>query len=872
MKQAFVIILLFASVISAQSVLDDSLAVQSDSTTGLTSLDSLHASGPDSLPPAKKKADLEGPIKYWAELISLQDNGNIIQLSGNAKMEYQDMTLTAAHIKIDRQTNTLYAQGSPDSVDADSNLVYTSTPVFTEKGDEPMHGDFIEYNFKIKRGKITMGTTKMDPGYYKGEQINKIGEKTLLVKTGYFTSCEYIDNPHFYFKSDQMRMKVKDKVVAKPIVFYIADVPLGWFPFGIFPNKRGRHSGIVIPKYGENRVGGRFLRDMGYYWVPNDYFDAKFLVDFYDKIGFSYSTDFRYKIRYLLNGSLSGEYFPRDPSSGLRKERWRIRYNHSQTIDPTLRISGNGSFVSDKNFSRQLSSNVDDRLNQNLTSTLSLNKSWKGTKNSMSLSFYRNENLSTESTTMTLPKLSFNRSQSSIYETITGKKLGAARSWYQNIYFSYNANGERTEAKKNVTPKDSIEKVFEESTKQGIRHNLSFSSPQKVLKYFNITPSVSYTEDWVDKINAGRYDDSTGKVIESAKNQFAARRTFSGSIGTKTTLYGLFEPNIGNLKFIRHKMDPSVSFSFAPNFSDPSYGYVKTFYDSSGKKILVDKFSKSMYGGTSRGETRRMSMSLANNLQGKLIDDEGKEKKIDLLTANFSTGYNFLRDSLRFDNLSSSIRTKIMGKDLSFTMVHTFYKPNSKGESQINKFEKFPRLLSFRTSYGFTIDNKTFRKKEGDEGLQGRQNKKTTTENENGNQDQIDQDEGVLESGGIQVEERDYIKETKNISLPWSASFNLNYSLNKSNINDPDERIDLTARAKFELTKNWKVSWNARFDLVEKEITTNSFSIYRDLHCWEMSFDWQPLREYYSFQINVKASALQDIKVTKHPSRSVYTY
>jgi lipopolysaccharide assembly outer membrane protein LptD (OstA) len=798
---------------------DDSLSVQSDSTNSLTLTDSLQSlSKQDSLPPAKKKGDLEGPIKYWAELITLSDDGNIIQLSGNAKMEYQDMTLTAAHIKIDREKNTLYAQGKPDSIDADSNIVYTGTPIFTEKGDEPMNGDFIEYNFKTKRGKITMGTTKMDPGYYKGEQVNKIGEKTLLVKTGYFTSCEYIDNPHFYFKSNEMRLKMKDKVVAKPIVFYIADVPLGWFPFGIFPNKRGRHSGIVIPKYGENRVGGRFLRDMGYYWVPNDYFDAKFLVDFYDKIGFSYSTYFRYKVRYMLNGSLSGEYFPRDPSSGKRKERWRIRYSHSQTIDPTLRISGSGSFVSDKDFSKQLSSNVDDRLNQNLTSTLSINKNWKGTKNSMSLSFNRNENLQTGSTSMTLPKLSFNRSQSSIYETVTGKKLGAARNWYQNIYFSYNANGERNETKRNITTEKDTVDIFDESTKQ----------------------------------------------------QFAARRTFSGSIGTKTTLYGLFEPNIGNLKFIRHKMDPSISFSFAPNFSDPSYGYVKTFYDSSGKKILVDKFEKSMYGGTSRGETRSMSISLANNFQGKLIDDEGNEKKIDLLTANFSTGYNFLAEEKNFSHLSTSIRTKILGKNLDFRTTHSFYKPDSAGKGEINEFEKFPRLLTFGTSFGFTIDNKTFQKKEDEEGSQSRRKKSKTAESDTTRLDQMDEDEGILRTGGIQVEERDYIKETKNISLPWSATFNLNYSLNKDDVKNPVERIDLTARAKFELTKNWKVSWNARFDLVKKEITTNSFSIYRDLHCWEMSFDWQPLRDYYSFQINVKASALQDIKVTKHPSRSTY--
>ena len=319
-------------------------------------------------------------------------------------------------------------------------------------------------------------------------------------------------------------------------------------------------------------------------------------------------------------------------------------------------------------------------------------------------------------------------------------------------------------------------------------------------------------------------------------------------------------------------MDPSISFSFAPNFSKESYGYVKTFYDSSDTKVLVDKFVNSLYGGTSRGETRSMNISLANNFQGKLIDDEGKEKKIDLLTANFSTSYNFLAEEKNFSNLSTSIRTKILGKNLDFRTTHSFYKPDSLGSGAINEFEKFPRLLTFGTSFGFTIDNKTFQKKEDEEGSQSRRKKNKTTDSDTTSQSQTDEDDGILRTGGIQVEERDYVKETKNISLPWSASFNLNYSLNKNDVNNPVERIDLTARAKFELTKNWKISWNARFDLVKKEITTNSFSIYRDLHCWEMSFDWQPLRDYYSFQINVKASALQDIKVTKHPSRSTYAY
>ena len=813
--------------------------------------------------PAPAKSGLDGPIRYWAEDISLQNNGNDIILQGQAKMVYEDMTLTAWEIRIDREKSTLYARGRVDSVDARGSPIYSDQPVFDEKGQEPMSGDFLEYNFNTRRGKVTMGKTQMDPGYYKGENINKIGDKTLLVRTGYFTSCEDIDDPHYYFRSERMRVKIRDKVIAEPIVFYIADVPLFWLPFGIFPNKRGRHSGIVIPKYGENRVGGRFLRDMGYYWAPNDYFDASLLTTFYDRIGFTYSADLRYTLRYHLNGGLSGEYFPRDPSSGQRKERWRVNYQHSQQIDPTFRIAGSGSFVSDKNFSKQLSPNQDDRLNQNLSSNLSINKSWKGTKNSMNASFSRLQNLQTGQTTTTLPNFSFNRSQSSIYETITGKSLGSRRSWYQNIYYSYSTNASRQESK--IPIKDdtgALTDEFTETTKQGMQHQLNFNSPQTLLRHLNVQPSLAYREAWVDEINVAEYDSTQKIIVESKKKQFAARRTFTSSVGVNTKLYGLFEPNIGSLKFIRHTVDPTVSISYTPDFSSPFYGYVTTVRDSLGRPVKIDKFKNAISGRTPTSKSQNMNISLRNFFEGKLVDEDGKEKKFDILTVNMSTSYNMLADSLKWSNLSTSFRTKILGKDINVSSTYSFYKPGRDGTGNRDSFAPFPRLLNLSTSLGFSITNKTFQKKDAKK----ERDQKDAADTSTGDEDR----EGILTSQGIQFEKRDYLEETKDIEIPWSTSFNINYSLSRANVNNPVQRIDMSARANFQLTKNWKVSWNARFDLEEKNMTSSSFSIYRDLHCWEMSFDWQPLFGYYSFQINVKASALQDIKVTKHPTRSTY--
>ena len=848
-------ILLLISIISPLQAQTDSTAAD-DSLRYAAPVDSLQS---DSLAIKNKKGDeLEGPVRYKAEKIRITNGGDEIFLEGKAEVKYQTMTLTAEKIRLDRKSNKLFAEGILDSIGADSSKHYRGTPVFSEKGEEPIEGRFIEYDFNTRRGKITFGSTEMEPGYYKGDRINKLADSTFIIQTGYFTSCDNKECPHYYFKSSKMRIVVKDKVVAKPIYFYIADVPLMAIPFGVFPNKRGRHSGIVVPTFGENQYGGKYLRNIGYYWAINDYMDATFLTDFYDKLGLTYSGRFNYARRYKLKGSFYGEYYPKDPSTGKNSQRWQFGFNHSQTIDPTFTITGSGRFVSDATFLTDTSPNANKRLDQNMTSNITARKSWKGTKNSMTLSLSHIYNLQTGRVDYTLPNLSFNRSQTSIYETVTGKKSGAGRqTWYQKVYFSYNSSLKNTGAH---IPDDTLD-TFTDELKSGWRHNLSFSAPNKVFKYLNITPSFAYTEDWITDVTEASYDSTTNEIVEDKVKSFAARHTFNFSIGAKTNLYGLFPLHMGKFKYLRHKLEPSVNFNFAPDFSSPFYGYFDEVADSNGVVQKIDRFKNSAFGSTPTRSRRSMSIRLGNFFQGKTIDEEGVEKKFDILTANFSTNYDFLADTLNWSQLSSQFRTKIYNKTISVTTRHSFYEARSTGSGESSQFllsnGRLPRLISLTTSFGMTINNKTFSKDKKDEKEEPETDKK---------EEYYDN----LNTGYMQHERYNYAEEIKNFSAPWSVSFNINYSLNKANIYNTTQRIDLSLRWNMQITKNWKLSWNSRFDLRNRVMTMQNINIYRDLHCWEMAFDWQPLIGYYGFKINIKSSVLQDIKLTKHPSSSGY--
>ena len=327
-----------------------------------------------------RSATIEGPVRYKAEFIRFNVPEQTTEMRGKVRIEYQNITLTAGEVSIDWRQNRMIAMGVADSTDSLGNAVYRDLPVLVEKGDSPITGFRLDYDFRTKRGRVLEGRTEMDPGYYRGERIRKIGNETLLIRDGYFTTCDNEDHPHFYFRTNRMRVRVKKTAVAKPVYLYIADVPILAAPFAVFSLRKGRRSGIILPNYGENSYGGRFLEDFGYYWAPNDYMDLTLLASFYERTGLNYTGKLVYKKRYSLDGVVDGSYAPKDVTTGEKRERWQLRFRHNQTIGQTWSITGQGNFTSDKNYLSDYYTDYDQRTNQNLETNVSVRKKLPGSR------------------------------------------------------------------------------------------------------------------------------------------------------------------------------------------------------------------------------------------------------------------------------------------------------------------------------------------------------------------------------------------------------------------------------------------------------------------------------------------------------------
>jgi len=797
-------------------------------------------------------------IRYSAKSIESFVDQRITILVGDAEVRYKDLTLKAGKITVEWDKNLLTAEGLPDTTNgASGDSVaerYTAMPVLDQGGEE-MTGFKMEYNFKTEKGRVIRGRTEYEGGRYFGNQIKLVAPKVLNVSRGEFTTCDKPEQPHYHFWSRRMKLLAGDKVIAKPIVLYLGSIPVAALPFGIFPQRTGRHSGILIPRYGSSSTEGRYLRGMGYYWAPSDYWDGRFTVDFFERSGWLFEGGLNYAIRYLLKGSIEGSLTRKNFVSGQRQRRWDLQIRHFQELSPTAQLNVSGAFVSDGSFYKDLSSSIYQRLTRQLVSNATWSKSWPTAKFSLTANLSETRDLESGNITRVYPQLAFRRGQSQLFPTKDpeGKKaVKEEKKWYHYLYYSYNGN--LLNSWSNTRP-----------ITRRLDHNLGFtlSSPTKYFGFLYMNHGLSYQENWYDRTQRGFFDPVTNQVQRRTERGFASRRTFFYSLSANTKLYGLFTPRIGRIKAIRHVVTPSISFSYRPDFSSSFWGYFDVVKLPGGQVQKIDRF-----GGTPIGAQKLLSFSLRNLFQMKTAQGE-KEKKFDLFTLDFSGGYNFEATTFKMSNLNTSLRADpTRNISVLFQASHDFYAFDPQLRQRVNRLvfrdHRLPRLVDARLNVNVRLEGRAGANLQGrptGEAQEEGQALRTPQELSARPEDRFGATEGPSQGGGFEI--------------PWRASLNFSYDLNRANPFFPQSNayLEMTG-VEVQLTKNWRVFYSTRYDFTEREFLTHDLTIYRDLHCWEaqLHLTRSGFFNAFYFRINIKAPQLREIKFERRGGGGVYGY
>ena len=432
----------------------------------------------------------------------------------------------------------------------------------------------------------------------------------------------------------------------------------------------------------------------------------------------------------------------------------------------------------------------------------------------------------------------------------------------------------------------------------GMTHNFQIGLPNFTLfKYINVTPSVSYGQNWMFSAGSQKlvdvYDSSGNPVMVTDKdgnlvqaqqiesdpgtlfNHFGITQTYSGSMSMSTRIYGMF--NFGKhkrLQALRHVVTPSLSLNFSPEKGTSFNGWrtLPEWYDSRGTyhaesyyNIYSINGNRNLSSPPGRGKTGGMSFSLGNNLEAKvrnLRDTTGTgSKKVKILDQlNFSGSYNFLADSLKLSNIGVTMSTSIFGKlGVNGNLNFDPYAIDDHGR-KINKFQfttgGFPlRLTNASASLSYSINGKGT--------IDGNDGRSSGSGGGDANSYQriyYHPITGEYIPGGYVY----YMNPNSPWSLNLSYSFNYARSYQYSNnqlITNNRITQTLNMSGNIKLTPRLSIQATSGFDVMAMKLTTTQISATYDLHCFNIAVSWVPTGQWqsYSFRIAANASALADL-------------
>ena len=803
---------------------------------------------------------LSAVVHYQAaDSVALDIKARRAQLYREGAIDYDGMELKADDVRVDFNRQTLYATSSPDT--AKKNAGHP----FFKQGDAEYIADTIVFNYGTKKGIISGVITQQGEGFLHGSRVKKMNDSVMYLNSGQYTTCNHA-HPHFAINFTKSKVIAGSQLITGPAYVTIEDVPTPLaLPFAFFPITHDRTSGILLPSYGWMNNRGYYLKDGGYYFALGDHLDLSLLGDIYTNLSWAaearsnYYRRYKYKGNFVIRYGITKEGIYGDSTTYNRYSDFKIAWRHDQDAkaNPRSRFSADVNLQS-RNYNRN-TTNRNDYFNSTTTSSISYSAQL-GSSVNFAASLRESYNVQTGLMNLKLPSLSL--STVTLYPLRRRQPSGSYR-WYENISLSYSLSADN-----NITAQDSD--LFRQSTldrmQYGVQHSIPLSSTVKVLKFLNWTNSITYNERWHWSTIRKSYDTLTEVTTIDTVRGFRSNRDVSFSSSLSTRIYGMFNFKYGPLKALRHVINPSVSFNFRPDFGSERLGYWQSYTDNSGYVHRYSIFEQSLYGGPADGKSGQIRFNIGNNLEIKVKDSKDTvtgTRKITLLESlNFSMSYDLARDSLRWSDLAISGRTTLF-KNIILNYSGSFcpYEVDSLGRKHDqflwNTQHRLFRMdnSTWSTQISFNLNENTF---------------KSDDKSHTGEKPSGEQIVAPIMQSPYNYNPALLMGTYADFSLPWNLS--VNYTLSyvsryvAAQYNLQHDVIQtLSLSASLSLTPNWRIAVSTGYDFVNKGMSYTSIDIYRDLHCWEMRFNWVPFGYYksWNFQINIKASSLKDIKYEK---------
>lgn len=801
-------------------------------------------------------------IRYSARDSIFNDVKNKkVHLFGEAKLQMEDINMTAGYILVDLNANEIMASYA---LDKDSQRV--ELPTFTD-GNETITCYKLRYNLDTKKGYMEELAIKQQEFYFHMGTAKRHPNDEIHLTQGRITTCD-LDDPHYHFQMAKGVVIPNERIVAGPMNLWVNGIPTPFgLPFALIPtnSKKERTNGILFPEFVPISQYGFGFQNLGYYLPINDNLQTSVYANLYSRGSWGLRNDLDYAKRYGFSGRLSVGFqqfrsgFPTNSNQNKISVSWSHRKEPKS--NPYWNFSSSVNFISDNNSKNSLDPINPQYFNNSFNSDININRLFPGKPLTMGMKMSMRQNSLAHNFAFVSPIFNANLTRVFPFKNVLKKSQSEFAKTIQRIGFTYNMEGQN---KSSFGDSLLTQGKFREIGNQfmnGIYQNMTLQTTFALLKNtVKINPNVNYG----NKINFQQiqktYNSATNSTLMDTVSRFGMAHEFNMNVSLTTILYSYYQFIGKKQPKLRHLMTPTIGYRYVPKLNSLTVANA----GPNQTQITYSPFERSIYNVGNLQQASLLTFGINNTFELKFKSEKDtvtgykKVRLIDQLSINGN--YDFMKDSMRLSNLSLNLR--ISPKDwVNFVSSATFSPyawdaatGKTTGKYAVQNAQGLGRFLSTSLTTSLMIAPKKDRKKIQDTGQK--------LNNTNWNSD--------YNYFALHPEQALYF------DIPWKINFSHVYTIaaNQSISSfQPQAYLfvqTLVVNGDLSFTKRWKMAANMNFDLQKMQLTNFNISLNRDLHCWALSFYWTPIGGNKSFLLSIRntSSIFKDAKfeLRKPPS------
>jgi len=505
--------------------------------------------------------------------------GDVVLVKGKRR-------ISADYAKFDNKNMTVLAKGSV---------------VLTTNGDiitgTSMHLDLVNETGVIDNGSIFI---KEKHFYIQGDKLIKEGENEYSIDNAQLTSCNG-KVPDWKITGRKLNITIEGYGTIKHATLWAKKLPVVYTPYFIFPVKRKRQTGFLLPKVGSSTRKG-FEYQQPFFWAINDNTDATFYEYYMSKRGFMNGVEYRYVLDENSKGTMMFNYL-RDnetDTGGDSSEKWGyegdnylrpnsdrywFRMKNNQKLPAGFTAKLDVDVVSDQDYLTEFKEgftgyektsayftdvfgrSIDDYDNNERLNRLNISKSWTNYIFNGDLRWYDNivkENPGEKNTTLQqLPKLEFDGVKQQLFNSPFYFTLDSEYSYFYRL------------------DEETFVSEGEKDLVRGQRVDIypRFYLPYRFDNFFTFEPSVGLRE------TAWYVDDYEHTL--SKDDGAIHRELYDIKLDLSTLMDKVFDVNLSGIDKVKHSIKPQVVYEYMPDGNKDNFPYFDSIDDMEKKNIIT---------------------------------------------------------------------------------------------------------------------------------------------------------------------------------------------------------------------------------------------------------------------------------------------